>query len=96
MNIYNDSKHLLKSLQIKGNNDEVPDDIDPLLKQVTEETLANIDQVGFWPVTHLAPALFRQMNQFIQGMVGGQLTPAQVLEKMQDAHETYKREKGIS
>jgi len=72
----------------------VPDDIDPLLAQVTRETLANIDKVGFWPVTYLAPDVFRQMNQFIQGMMGGELTPEQVLEEMQNAHETYEREKG--
>ena len=71
----------------------VPDDIDPLLAQVTEETLKNIHSVGFWPVTHLAPDVFRQMNQFIQGMMGEELTPAQVLEEMQIAHETYEREK---
>lgn len=72
----------------------VPDDIDPLLAKVTRETLANMDYVGFWPVTYLAPAVFAQMNQFIQGMMGGQLTPAEVLQEMQTAHETYEREKG--
>ena len=72
----------------------VPDDIDPLMAQITRETLANIDSVGFWPVTHLAPDVFRQMNQFIQGMMGDELTPAEVMEEMQNAHETYEREKG--
>lgn len=72
----------------------VPDDVDPLLGRVTEETLANIDKVGFWPVTYLAPGVFAQMNQFVQGMMGGALTPAQVLEEMQNAHETYEREQG--
>ena len=71
----------------------VPDDIDPLLAQVTEQTLANINGVGFWPVTHLPPQVFRQMNQFVQGMMGGQLTPEQVLVEMQDAHQTYLKEK---
>ncbi|MEM7536811.1 MAG: ABC transporter substrate-binding protein [Chloroflexota bacterium] len=71
----------------------VPDDIDPLLAQVTEQTLANIDGVGFWPVTHLPPQVFRQMNQFIQGMMGGQLTPDQVLVEMENAHQTYLQEK---
>ena len=72
----------------------VPDDLDPLMAYVTKETLANIDSIGFWPVTHLAPDVFRQMNQFIQGMMGGELTPAEVLEEMQNAHETHEREKG--
>ncbi|MBV7328508.1 extracellular solute-binding protein [Chloroflexi bacterium TSY] len=71
----------------------VPDDIDPLLTQVTEQTLANIDGVGFWPVTHLPPQVFRQMNQFIQGMMGEQLTPEQVLIEMENAHQTYLKEK---
>jgi len=71
----------------------VPDDLDPLMAYVTKETLANIDSIGFWPVTYLAPDVFAQMNQFIQGMMGGELTPDQVLEEMQKAHETHMREK---
>lgn len=33
------------------------------------------------------------MNQFIQGMMGGQLTPEQVLVEMENAHQTYLKEK---
>ena len=73
---------------------DIPEDIDPLLYQVTEETLKNIDSVGFWPVTYLAPQVFGQMNQFVQGMRAGQLTPEQVMEEMQKAHDAYQKETG--
>ncbi len=75
-------------------NFEVPSDIDPLVYQVAQATLANFDSVGFWPVTYLAPQVFAQMNQFVQGMMAGPLSPEQVLEEMQKAHESYLKETG--
>jgi raffinose/stachyose/melibiose transport system substrate-binding protein len=73
---------------------ELPEDTDPLLRQIATETIANAGNVGFWPVTYLAPQVFSQLNALVQGMMGGQLTPEQVLEEMQKAHETYVKEKG--
>jgi raffinose/stachyose/melibiose transport system substrate-binding protein len=67
----------------------VPEDLDPLAYQRATQTQQIIDSVGFWPVNYLAPQVFSQMNQFVQGMVGGQLTPEQLLQKMQDAQTTY-------
>ena len=73
---------------------EVPDDIDPLLLPGNGRDLENIDSVGFWPVTYLAPQVFAQMNQFVQGMMAGQLTPEEVMQEMQKAHESYQKETG--
>lgn len=75
---------------------EVPDDIDPLINQLATETVANFDAIGFWPVTYLAPQVFGEMNQIVQGMIGGQLTPEQLLEEMQRAHSSYLAENGGS
>lgn len=68
---------------------EVPDDIDPLIGQLATATATHLDAIGFWPVTYLAPQVFGEMNQIVQGMIGGQLTPEQLLEEMQRAHSSY-------
>ena len=68
---------------------EVPEDILPLTYQIASETAANIDKIGFWPVTYLPPKVFGDMNQIVQGMIGGMLTPEELLSEMQETHSTY-------
>ena len=68
---------------------DVPDDIDPLTYQIASETAANVDKIGFWPVTYLPPKVFGDMNQIVQGMIGGMLTPEEFLSEMQETHSTY-------
>ncbi|MCY3867325.1 MAG: extracellular solute-binding protein [Chloroflexi bacterium] len=68
---------------------EVPEDIDPLTYQIASETAANVDKIGFWPVTYLPPKVFGDMNQIVQGMIGGMLTPEELLSEMQETHSTY-------
>ena len=68
---------------------EVPEDIDPLTYQIASETAANVDKIGFWPVTYLPPKVFGDMNQIVQGMIGGMLTPEEFLNEMQETHSTY-------
>ncbi len=68
---------------------EVPDDIDPLTYQIASETAANVDKIGFWPVTYLPPKVFGDMNQIVQGMIGGMLTPEEFMSEMQETHSTY-------
>ena len=68
---------------------EVPEDIDPLTYQIASETAANVDKIGFWPVTYLPPKVFGDMNQIVQGMIGGMLTPEELLEEMQETHSIY-------
>ena len=48
---------------------EVPEDIAPLTYQIASETAANVDKIGFWPVTYLPPKVFGDMNQIVQGMI---------------------------
>ncbi len=67
----------------------VPEDIPPLYYQIASETAANIDKIGFWPVTYLPPKVFGDMNQIVQGMIGGMLTPEELLHEMQDTHSDY-------
>jgi raffinose/stachyose/melibiose transport system substrate-binding protein len=68
---------------------EVPEDIAPLTYQIASETAANVDKIGFWPVTYLPPKVFGDMNQIVQGMIGGMLTPEELLSEMQKTHSTY-------
>ena len=68
---------------------EVPEDIDPLTYQIASETAANVDKLGFWPVTYLPPKVFGDMNQIVQGMIGGMLTPEEFMSEMQQTHSTY-------
>lgn len=68
---------------------EVPADIDPLTYQIASETAANVDKIGFWPVTYLPPKVFGDMNQIVQGMIGGMLTPEEFMSEMQDTHSAY-------
>lgn len=68
---------------------EVPEDIDPLTYQIASETAANVDKIGFWPVTYLPPKVFGDMNQIVQGMIGGMLSPEELLDEMQKTHSTY-------
>ena len=68
---------------------EVPEDISPLTYQIASETAANVDKIGFWPVTYLPPKVFGDMNQIVQGMIGGMLTPEELLSEMQDTHSDY-------
>ena len=68
---------------------EVPEDIAPLSYQIASETVANVDKIGFWPVTYLPPKVFGDMNQIVQGMIGGMLTPEELLSEMQETHSTY-------
>ena len=68
---------------------EVPDDIDSLTYQIASETAANVDKIGFWPVTYLPPKVFGDMNQIVQGMIGGMLTPEELLSEMQTTHSDY-------
>jgi len=68
---------------------EVPEDIDPLTYQIASETAANVDKIGFWPVTYLPPKVFGDMNQIVQGMIGGMLTPEEFMSEMQETHSTY-------
>ena len=68
---------------------EVPTDIAPLSYQIASETAANVDKIGFWPVTYLPPKVFGDMNQIVQGMIGGMLTPEELLSEMQETHSTY-------
>ena len=68
---------------------EVPADIDPLTYQIASETAANVDKIGFWPVTYLPPKVFGDMNQIVQGMIGGMLTPEEFMSEMQETHSTY-------
>ncbi len=68
---------------------EVPEDIDPLTYQIASETAANVDKIGFWPVTYLPPKVFGDMNQIVQGMIGGMLSPEELLDEMQETHSAY-------
>ena len=68
---------------------DVPDDIAPLSYQIASETAANVDKIGFWPVTYLPPKVFGDMNQIVQGMIGGMLTPEELLSEMQETHSAY-------
>ncbi len=68
---------------------EVPEDIDALTYQIASATAANVDKIGFWPVTYLPPKVFGDMNQIVQGMIGGMLTPEELLSEMQDTHSDY-------
>ncbi len=68
---------------------EVPEDISPLTYQIASETAANVDKIGFWPVTYLPPKVFGDMNQIVQGMIGGMLTPEELLSEMQETHSVY-------
>ncbi|MDE2750708.1 MAG: extracellular solute-binding protein [Chloroflexota bacterium] len=68
---------------------DVPEDIDPLTYQIASETAANVDKIGFWPVTYLPPKVFGDMNQIVQGMIGGMLSPEELLSEMQETHSTY-------
>ena len=68
---------------------DVPDDIAPLTYQIASETAANVDKIGFWPVTYLPPKVFGDMNQIVQGMIGGMLTPEELLSEMQETHSDY-------
>ena len=68
---------------------EVPEDISPLTYQIASETAANVDKIGFWPVTYLPPKVFGDMNQIVQGMIGGMITPEELLSEMQETHSTY-------
>ena len=68
---------------------EVPEDISPLTYQIASETAANVDKIGFWPVTYLPPKVFGDMNQIVQGMIGGMLTPEELLSEMQETHSIY-------
>ena len=73
---------------------DIPAETDPLTADIVAEALAHTNEVGNYPVTYLAPAVFQQLNSFIQGMMAGELTPAEVLEDVQKAHETYLAEQG--
>ena len=68
---------------------EVPEDLAPLTYQIASETAANVDKIGFWPVTYLPPKVFGDMNQIVQGMIGGMLTPEELLSEMQKTHSDY-------
>ena len=68
---------------------DVPEDIDSLTYQIASETAANVDKIGFWPVTYLPPKVFGDMNQIVQGMIGGMLTPEELLSEMQKTHSAY-------
>ena len=68
---------------------EVPEDILPLSYQIASETAANVDKIGFWPVTYLPPKVFGDMNQIVQGMIGGMITPEEFLSEMQETHSVY-------
>ncbi len=68
---------------------KVPEDIDPLTYQIASETAANVDKIGFWPVTYLPPKVFGDMNQIVQGMIGGMLSPEELLDEMQETHSAY-------
>ena len=68
---------------------DVPEDIAPLTYQIASETAANVDKIGFWPVTYLPPKVFGDMNQIVQGMIGGMLTPEELLSEMQETHSAY-------
>ena len=68
---------------------QVPEDLPPLFYQIATETAANVALIGFWPVIYLPPKVFGDMNQIVQGMIGGMLTPEELLSEMQDTHSTY-------
>jgi len=71
---------------------EVPDTIEPLFYEVAMGTKQVIDNVGSWPVVHMPSYLFGNFNQFVQGMMIGELTPAEVLEELQKDREQYDEE----
>ena len=68
---------------------DVPEDLPPLFYQIATETAANVSLIGFWPVTYLPPKVFGDMNQIVQGMIGGMLTPEELLSEMQETHSDY-------
>ena len=68
---------------------DVPEDLPPLFYQIATETAANVGLIGFWPVTYLPPKVFGDMNQIVQGMIGGMLTPEELLSEMQETHSDY-------
>jgi len=80
---------LREAFQLPAFSIEVPEDIDPLTYQIASETAANVDKIGFWPVTYLPPKVFGDMNQIVQGMIGGMLTPEEFMSEMQKTHSTY-------
>ena len=69
---------------------EVPEDIDPLdLTRSHRKRPPTLIRLGFWPVTYLPPKVFGDMNQIVQGMIGGMLTPEEFMSEMQETHSTY-------
>ena len=80
---------LREAFQLPAFSIDVPEDIDPLTYQIASETAANVDKLGFWPVTYLPPKVFGDMNQIVQGMIGGMLTPEEFMSEMQETHSTY-------
>ena len=80
---------LREAFELPAFSIEVPEDIDPLNYQIASETAANVDKIGFWPVTYLPPKVFGDMNQIVQGLIGGMLTPEEFMSEMQDTHSAY-------
>lgn len=66
-----------------------PEGLDPLFYDIACEMQANVDNFGSWPATYMPSYLFSDYNQFIQGMMAGDLTVDEVLEKLQADRVKY-------
>ena len=70
------------------------DDTSPLTKEIADAIKRYGDKVGYWPVYHLPAPLFRLLNSYIQGLMNGDLTPMQVLEKMDQSRKDFDAKQG--
>ncbi len=62
----------------------------PLLTREIAQAIRTYGKaIGSWPVTYLPAPLFRKLNSFIQGMMTKEITPFDVLKKMDAAREDY-------
>ena len=64
----------------------------PLLTRETAQAISRYGKAtGHWPIGYLPAPLFRKMNSFIQGLMAKEITPFDVLEKMDAATEDHEK-----
>ena len=68
------------------------DGLDPLFYDIALQMQKNVDNFGSWPASYMPGYLFSDYNQFVQGMMMGELSVEQVLEKLQADRVKYNSE----
>ena len=64
----------------------------PLLTREIAQAIKKYGKaIGYWPIGYLPAPLFGKLNGFIQGMMAKEITPLEVLEKMDAAREDYEK-----